>query len=317
MKPVYSWTRLAPALILATAHDAAYADDRDAAFQFRGKGPDYFRGTCREGCTGEAARFLPARTVFRAGAGKRSVRGDQAVQPFIQKDPAEFRDLFVRDVRSHFHEDGNLPPGFRRHVRLFRFQGSQQARGGLSRLEVAQTRRIGGGEVNGNVVRHGPRRSQAGQVVLGGIFVRRHLVFADVDTKHPVEAGGLPDVFHAGGNAVIVEAHSIDDGTLGNEAEQAGLVLAGLGARRQRSHLHKAESHLAEGADRIRLLVHPGGKAHPVGEFHAQDFHRIGRYATHQEGENAHPFSHAQPEQRQVVGSFRIQLEQQTFGSRI
>lgn len=44
-----------------------------------------------------------------------------------------------------------------------------------------------------------------------------------------------------------------------------------------------------------RLLVHPGGKAHPVGEFHAQDFHRIGRYATHQEGENAHPFSHAHP----------------------
>lgn len=132
-----------------------------------------------------------------------------------------------------------------------------------------------------------------------------------------MKTGGGADVLHSGGNAFIVESHPVDNGLLGNQAEQAGFVIARLRPRRQRAYFHKAEPGLAEGVHRIRLLVHSGGETHTVGEFHPQDFHGVGRNLPHQKGQYAHLFCQAQPPQGHFVGGFRIHLEQYTFSGGI
>ena len=214
-------------------------------------------------------------------AGKSRIRSNKTIQSLIQKNAAELRNMLICHIRSHFHKNGHMATRFRSQVGLLRFQGSQQTGSGFRRLKVAQAWRIGRREINGYIIRHRPGRTQTSKVILGGILIGSYFIFPNIDTQNTVKTSGGTNVFHSGGNTFIVKSHPVDNSFLGNQPEQAGLFIARLRPGRQRTHFHKTESGLAKSAYRIRFLVHSGGKSHPVGEFHPQDFHRIRRNFPH------------------------------------
>jgi hypothetical protein len=98
------------------------------------------------------------------------------------------------------------------------------------------------------------------------------------------------------------------------QAEQAGLGIAGLGPGRHRAHLDEAEAELAQGVDGLAVLVQAGGQAHRVGKVQAH--HPLGQGGDPgQEGlQQAQAVGVPQPGHGQVVGGFRVELEQQGFG---
>ena len=66
--------------------------------------------------------------------------------------------------------------------------------------------------------------------------------------------------------AFIVEAEAIDDGAVARRAEDARARIAGLGQRRERTRLNKAEARGQELACDPRVLVEAGSHADGIGE---------------------------------------------------
>ena len=106
------------------------------------------------------------------------------------------------------------------------------------------------------------------------IFDRGHGVLADVDPEDAAaqtEAVGGTEVLEDLLDALVVEAHAVDDAARGNEAEETGLGVAGLGERRDRTDFDVAEAETAEGAHARAVLVHAGRKTDRVGKANAHD----------------------------------------------
>src|SRR5579863_8078514 len=111
-----------------------------------------------------------------------------------------------------------------------------------------------------------------------------------------------------GVEAVIVEAHAVDDGLVWFKAEQTWAWVAGLRPRCDGAGFDEAEAEPHERGDGDGVLVEAGGQTDRIGEALAEDADRqsrviIGRYAASE--------AEAQSEQGQVVGSFRIDPAQQ------
>ena len=75
-------------------------------------------------------------------------------------------------------------------------------------------------------------------------------------------------------DAVVVEAHAVDQALRRHEAEQARLRVAGLRARRDGAGLDVAEAEGPERVDVRGVLVHAGGEPHRVAEGEAHGLHR-------------------------------------------
>ena len=64
-----------------------------------------------------------------------------------------------------------------------------------------------------------------------------------------------------GHRSPVVESHPVDDGAVRYEPEQPGLLVPGLGDRRDRADFDVAEAELAEPDDGLAVFVEAGGDA--------------------------------------------------------
>src|SRR5262245_15426715 len=71
--------------------------------------------------------------------------------------------------------------------------------------------------------------------------------------------------------ALVVEAETVDHGLVGYQPEDAGLRVAGLRFRRDRTDLGKAETEADQRCWHLGILVVAGRHAERVGEFEAGD----------------------------------------------
>ena len=134
--------------------------------------------------------------------------------------------------------------------------------------------------ITGSAISHGLKRGRQGVVaeeakgvgvIFGGFGEWSDFGFAEVesDGMGGPEAGlfalgqGAGHDFGTG----IVEAHAIDEGLIGNGAEEAGRGIAGLGMPGDAAQFAKAKTERGPDGDGLSEFVHTGGEADGVGKF--------------------------------------------------
>jgi len=141
-------------------------------------------------------------------------------------------------------------------------------------LQLAQAGRVGARDVDHRPVGVRRQRAKGRDVVLGGFFVGRVLVAADVD-EDPPRLGRQPaQPLGALLGSVIVEAHPVDDGALLDEPEKAWPRVPRLRPRGDGADLDEAETHAEPGGGERLALVHAGGEADGVGKVESPQFLR-------------------------------------------
>src|SRR5690606_13316493 len=109
----------------------------------------------------------------------------------------------------------------------------------ITKLQAAQPWGVGRADVNSDVTGVLIDLVQAQQVIIHGVFDRSIEVLADIDAQHTLVFGRL----NAGQqvvNAVVVEAHAIDDRLRLRQAKQARLGITRLRTRRHGTDFNKA-----------------------------------------------------------------------------
>ena len=181
--------------------------------------------------------------------------------------------LAGRHVGGHLDQHGlRLAVGRGQPVPFRRNPGQQPVQRPLP-LQVPQARRVGGADVDDEVVRQRVQRPQAVQIVAQGLLGGGVPVFPDVHPDGNVRpAPRLPEAFGQRGRAVVVEAHSVDQGPAVRQAPQAGLGMAGLRAGRHGAHFDEAETRARPGRERPAVLVQSRGQADAGGKPDAEGF---------------------------------------------
>src|SRR5207237_9337888 len=109
----------------------------------------------------------------------------------------------------------------------------------LARLEVAQVRRVGRGDVQSHIARARIHGVETGDVVIGGTVDGRTEVLADVDAEQAAKAR-LLDVRKEALEAAVVEAEAVDERLAFDQAKEARPGVARLRARRHRADRDRA-----------------------------------------------------------------------------
>ncbi len=155
---------------------------------------------------------------------------------------------------------------------------SQQILDRRTRLQAAQSGRVGRRDVHDDVVGEGRDRGDAQLIVGGG--VGRVAVLADIRAGDPRRARN----FAAGGETLrkdcktlAVEAEPVDDGLVFVQPEQPLPGIAGLWRGRRRARLDEAETQSEHRVDHFGMLVEAGGKADRIGEGEPPDLRRQDR----------------------------------------
>ena len=156
--------------------------------------------------------------------------------------------------------------GFCAGMFLFAAAGGLQDRAQvIDGLQVAQAGRVGGGDVHDDKVHPVGERLRAVLVVRGGVFLRCHLVLADVGADDRSAArpsrAQLAQFLGGGICSGVVKAHAVTQAALGHEAPQSRRIVAGL---RTRSHSADLDEGVAEGAHAehgLRVLSSAGREA--------------------------------------------------------
>src|SRR3546814_20480655 len=107
-------------------------------------------------------------------------------------------------------------------------------------LQRAQTGRVGGTDVDGQIIRQGRHVAHARRII--SYPVRRVLVGPDIDAGEAALRAMALQAGNGGGLPPIVEAHAVDDGAIFHQAEPARAGVAQLRPRRQRAKLGKAKT---------------------------------------------------------------------------
>ena len=185
---------------------------------------------------------------------------------------------------------------------------AEEPRQRLVGLQVAQPRRIGRGNVHGEVV------GQIGEALhpqhIVGDEILAVLVGADIDPQCGRHAQAL-QALESGVVALIVEPHAVDDAFGLSHPEEARLGIAGLRARGHGADLDHAEAHEGQRARHFGILVEAGGHADRVLELEATkgggQFRRIRMLLL---------WRQAQPQRRDggAVGGFRIHAQERVAG---
>src|SRR5690606_17557626 len=202
---------------------------------------------------------------------------------------------------------------FHSQVFLATTQGFEQLAQRIAELQAAQPGGIRRADVDRDVAGVGIDLFQADQVVVHRALDRGVEVLADVDAQHATvlcRAHPLEQVV----DAVVVEAHAVDDGLGFRQAEQARLRVARLRARRHGADLGEAETQLAETVDGVAVLVQTGGQSDRVGEFQTHDLHWQGRRLLAQQTVQPQTPARAEQVEGQFVRGFRRQSKEQIAG---
>ena len=170
-------------------------------------------------------------------------------------------------------------------------------------LQIAQARRVGRRDVDGEIGRDIGERFHAIHVV--GDAIRRFLVGADIHADNSAAS-------HAGLEArmdyvmpLAVEAKAIDDTFVLNETKQPRLGIAGLRERRDSANLDGAKACAQQGVRRLRALVEPGRHAEGIRKVDAERLRAQTRISRRRSGK----WHVAEARDRGAVRRFRIERE--------
>ncbi|MNN11168.1 hypothetical protein D3C81_1241150 [compost metagenome] len=240
------------------------------------------------------------------------VGGDHAVDPVAHQRVADIADLVGVEVRRDLQRQRHVALVLVGQALLRVLQRRQQAVQLARALQLAQVLGVGRRDIDRHVAGVRVDALQAVQVVVIGALDRRIGVLADIQPQHA--ALGLParrlHVGHEGIHAAIVEAHAVDQRIGLRQPEHARTRVAGLGARRDRAHLDKAEAERGKTVDVRAVLVETGRQPHGVREAHAHDGARIGGDGVAKATGQAHALGAHEVVQREMVGILRIHGEQ-------
>src|SRR5690606_30346024 len=297
-------------------HDAADADDGQPAADATIDGGHRPGGRVKQRRAAESPgqrRLGAPQTRPRHGG----VGGHDAAGAPAQADVDHRVQLAGRHVGGHLDQHGlRLAVGRGQPVPFRRNPGQQPVQRPLP-LQVPQARRVGGADVDDEVVRQRVQRPQAVQIVAQGLLGGGVPVFPDVHPDVNVRpAPRLPEAFGQRGRAVVVEAHSVDQGPAVRQAPQAGFGMAGLRAGRHGAHFDEAETQRGQGGNGPAVLVQSRGQADAGGKPDAEGFGRQLRrvqdvpppQGRQQAGEAA---GRAQKRHGHVVGPLRVRLPKQ------
>ena len=227
-------------------------------------------GAGQPACAGSADRR--SRGQQPVGPGDRGVGGADAVEAELERKVCDGVDVVVGEVGGDLDQQRHAAAGIAFSHALDR--GEQRTELG-DRLQVAETGRVGRRHVDDEIARK--RREQPGtlDVVGDGVLGLDHLGPADVDADDRGPASLLltesvqPCRDHGG--AFVVEAHSVDDCAVVDEAEEPWPGIARLRAGCDGADLDVPESEGQQPGNRARVLVETGGKAERVRELDAHD----------------------------------------------
>ncbi|MNN53154.1 hypothetical protein D3C81_1678910 [compost metagenome] len=118
-------------------------------------------------------------------------------------------------------------------------------------------------------------------------------------------------------DAMIVEAHAVDDRRRLGQTEQPRLRITRLRARRDGTDLDETEAQLGKAIDGVAVLVQAGGQADRIGEVQSHHRHRQAGRRLVEQAIQAETAAGTDQVDGQFVGSFRGQLEQELAGQAI
>jgi hypothetical protein len=212
------------------------------------------------------------------GTGDRGVGNDDPIDAAPTRHGDDVVQVGERDVRRDLQEHRRSGRGICPCIEHARQEIVERRR----LLQVAQARRIGRGNVDGEIAGAPRKRCDARHVV--GRPVRRILVGADVDADDPATACARHQSRLQRSVALVVEAQSVDYGGIAVQAKQARPRVARLRERGHRPRLGKAESRPQHGVDGLAVLVESCRGSDRVGEVEAEGPHRqppvVGRLTT-------------------------------------
>ena len=119
------------------------------------------------------------------------------------------------------------------------------------------------------------------------------------------------------GDALIVEAHAVDDTACAAVPEQPRGRITGLGPRGQRSDFHEGEAERCEGVDMIAILVEPRSKPDAMGKVEPHQPNRIRRWRRGERTGKPGPVQQRKAAEGNAVCGFRRQGEQRSCNQRI
>ncbi len=140
----------------------------------------------------------------------------------------------------------------------------QQTFQGFTCLQVAQTGRIGRGNIHGKVIRQMGESGNSRNIV--GNKIVAVLVCPDID---PDNAAALTAFFQPDQGCLmtlIVEPQPVDDTFFVDQPEYARFGISLLGARGKGSDFREAETQFQDCVRHLGILVVTGGKAHRIFE---------------------------------------------------
>src|SRR5574337_292668 len=260
---------------LAAVEDAAGADDGQFPLQGVSEFVDDAVGGFEHRGAGEAALLVGVADALDLVPSQGGVGGDDAIDTVAAQGVGDVDDLGAFQVGGDLQGQGHVAAVLVGQASLGGLQGAQEGVQFRFALELAEVLGVGRGDVDRDVAGQGIDLFEASQVVVGGALDGSVEVLADVDAQHAVVAGGA-DVGDQGIDAVVVEAHAVDDALYLGQPEQAGPRIAGLRAGGDGADLQKTEAQPGQAVDGLAVLVQAGSQAHPVREAHTHHLHRPG-----------------------------------------
>ena len=186
----------------------------------------------------------------------------------------------------------------------------------IAELQAAQAGGVRRADVDRDIACVGVDLVQADQVVIHGALDRGIEVLADVDAQHALVLRRL-DPRDQVIDAVIVEAHAVDDRGGLRQAEDARLGVARLRTRGNGADLDETEAQLGEAINGIAVLVQAGRQSHGIGELQAHHLHRQAPGRLRQQAIEAQAAAGTDQVDGQFMGGFRGELEQELAGQAV
>ena len=253
--------------------------------------------------------------MLDTGTGDRGVRRDHGVE-FVREHQAGNRGYpGIVQIGCNFERDGHVTSVLSGERRLFRFQRSQQFFQVFLLLEVAQTRGVRRGDVDGDVIGMGVYRLHRRAVIVYGPFDGGVPVLSDVDADR---AGSslLREVGDEFLHADIVESHAVDQRAMARQTKHARPGVSGLRSRRDGAELEMAETEVGQRPDVPGVFIQTGGETHGVGKTQPHDGDRKRRQAAgiqgaHDRTRAGQAIKKAEQGKRQVMTGFGGQPKEQ------
>ena len=256
------------------------------------------------------------RQVSDRGARDRRVGRDHAVDAVAHERCSNQPNLRLVEVGRDLHEHRYHAAVPRRQRCLALLQRREQHVQRCVVLQGAQVLSVRAGDVDGDIVGVRVHTVQAQQVVVGGAFDRRARVLADVEAEHAALAAktGTLHVRQEGVQPVVVEAQPVDQCPRFRQPVHARLGIARLRLRRHGADLDETETHRTQSVDAAAILVQAGRQSDAVRKPQPGHRDRVIDACLRHDAHQRRMLNACQRAQRQVMGLFGIEPEQERAG---